>query len=520
MESQITKKDGSFNIKKNSSNKRKTHEQFIAECHLKVPTIKIIGVYKKATERVLCKCLVCGHEWNPIAGSLVSGHGCPHCADIQTGKRCKKSHEQYVLEVQRKNPSVDVVGKYNGSSINIVHRCRKCGHEWSAKPANILSGTSCPRCANKYTKSNDEWLQEFHSKNTHNIIPLTPYVNSHTKITCRCNECKNIFSSSPYVLLRNSNCPKCAIKINARKATKTHQLFVEEIKDNNPSIEVVGTYEHAHKKIKFACKLCGYEWNATPSHVLHGTGCPCCNGREQLSYEQVIARIKNPTIKIVGNYINKNTRVLCKCDICGKEWYAIPNNLIKGTGCPNCKNIRSGLNQRKNIEDFKNEMKQLHPEIELLSDYKGANKKITIKIIDTDEVREVTPSALYLSGRYDSRNYKGEQVIAKVLDKYNIAYIHGKRFNDLRGKRNPLEYDFYLPKERIAIEFQGEQHFRAVSYFGGKEKFVIQQKHDEKKRDYAKNNNIRLIEIKYFDFDNIEEILIKELKLGTAETAG
>jgi hypothetical protein len=34
------------------------------------------------------------------------------------------------------------------------------------------------------------------------------------------------------------------------------------------------------------------------------------------------------------------------------------------------------------------------------------------------------------------------------------------------------------------------------------------------KRDYCKKNNIKLIEIPYWDFDNIEEILDKELKLN------
>lgn len=43
---------------------------------------------------------------------------------------------------------------------------------------------------------------------------------------------------------------------------------------------------------------------------------------------------------------------------------------------------------------------------------------------------------------------------------------------------------------------------------------TIQDEHDKRKRNYAKEHNINLLEIWYYDMDNIEEILIKELNLG------
>jgi hypothetical protein len=51
-----------------------------------------------------------------------------------------------------------------------------------------------------------------------------------------------------------------------------------------------------------------------------------------------------------------------------------------------------------------------------------------------------------------------------------------------------------------------------VKFFRG-ENFGIQQKIDQIKREYCKNNNIKLLEIPYWDFDKIEEILNKELSL-------
>lgn len=64
---------------------------------------------------------------------------------------------------------------------------------------------------------------------------------------------------------------------------------------------------------------------------------------------------------------------------------------------------------------------------------------------------------------------------------------------------------FYLTDYNLAIEYQGEQHYRPIDYFGGKEKFEVQQKRDNIKRDYCKNNNINLLEIPYYK--NVEEEL-------------
>lgn len=48
------------------------------------------------------------------------------------------------------------------------------------------------------------------------------------------------------------------------------------------------------------------------------------------------------------------------------------------------------------------------------------------------------------------------------------------------------------------------------------EKFEIQKEHDKKKKEYAESHNIELLEIWYWDFDNIEKILEKELAVKAA----
>jgi hypothetical protein len=54
------------------------------------------------------------------------------------------------------------------------------------------------------------------------------------------------------------------------------------------------------------------------------------------------------------------------------------------------------------------------------------------------------------------------------------------------------------------IEYNGEQHY--IDKFG-KEKFIQQQRNDKMKHEYCNRKNIKLINIPYWEFDNIENIL-------------
>ena len=109
---------------------------------------------------------------------------------------------------------------------------------------------------------------------------------------------------------------------------------------------------------------------------------------------------------------------------------------------------------------------------------------------------------------------KGEQKIKKVLDIFNIKYDIHKEFEGLVGLKNGLlSYDFYLPVNNLLIEYQGNFHDGSNGEYT-QINLEAQQEHDRRKRQYAQDNNINLLEIWYWDFDNIEEILKKELKIN------
>src|SRR3954468_17708030 len=63
-----------------------------------------------------------------------------------------------------------------------------------------------------------------------------------------------------------------------------------------------------------------------------------------------------------------------------------------------------------------------------------------------------------------------------------------------------LELDFYCEEKKLALEYQGIQHYEYVPFFHGEvniEKFEQQQARDQRKRSCAKAAGVTLIEVPY-----------------------
>jgi hypothetical protein len=57
--------------------------------------------------------------------------------------------------------------------------------------------------------------------------------------------------------------------------------------------------------------------------------------------------------------------------------------------------------------------------------------------------------------------------------------------------------DIYLPKLGLAVEYQGEQHFRPIAAFGGEQAFAKNQERDKRKRDLCKKNGVTVVDVRF-----------------------
>lgn len=356
-----------------------------------------------------------------------------------------------------------------------------------------------------------------------NIEVLEEYNGAHTKILHRCKTCLNEWGAYPNNALKGHGCSVCNYKKNGINKTKKHEDFVLQIDSN---IELLQKYEGAKKPMSCRCKLCNYIWNVKNAEGLLRTGCPNCAGIVTLTHEEFIEKVSktlNKNTKIIGRYINTNTPIECECLICGNRWFTISERLINSCGCKKCADKFNGFQKRKTHEQFTQELYNVNPNVELLGKYIYAKDTILCKCNVCNFVWTPVASSLLCGiGCPMCASSKGEIILSKYMKKYNIVYISQKSFANLNGiGGKPLSYDFYLPQYNLLIEFQGEQHERPVEHFGGQKQFETQQEHDKRKREYAENNNINLLEIWYYDIDNIESILLEKinnLKLGSVET--
>lgn len=97
---------------------------------------------------------------------------------------------------------------------------------------------------------------------------------------------------------------------------------------------------------------------------------------------------------------------------------------------------------------------------------------------------------------------RGEIKIHEILERAELNFIEEYSFPGLNSSNGrPLRFDFVVFDDDgeidFIIEYQGKQHYQAVSKFGGKQGFYQQKYNDDKKRRFCSLNNYTLIEIPY-----------------------
>lgn len=305
-----------------------------------------------------------------------------------------------------------------------------------------------------------------------------------------------------------------------KKNQKTHEQYIEELKDKNVHFDkfiFLSNYINAKTKIHCKCKVCGYEWDTLPVVLLRGSDCKqCFDNKRKLTHEEFLSRIGD-NIQILTKYATNHDKVLCRCKIDKHEWMARPADLMRGIGCPKCKASKVGDLTRKTHDEFLKDFSKLNKNnISILGIYKNNRTKIKCICNNCNTVFYANPKTLLKnSGCPICFISNGESIISNYLNINNINYVPQKRFYDLRGVNGGvLSYDFYLPDYNILIEYQGKQHYCPVDAFGGEEYYKIQIEHDNRKRNYAKSQNMRLLEICYVDYNNIEQILSEKLNIN------
>ena len=296
---------------------KKTHAEHVAEIAAKNPNVEIIGKITGYDDKVLTRCLICGHEWETKPKNLKSRRGCPECAKVRKANALKLTHAEQIAAIAEKNPNVEVLGEITRDNKKVLCRCKICHHEWEARPASLKQKQGCPECkktkvANALKLTHAEHVAAIYKANP-NVEVLEEIKGANEKVLCRCKLCGHEWHGRPADLKDGHGCPKCA-----RNIKLSHREQVEAIAKVNPNIEVLGEITSDHDKVLCRCKICGHEWNARPARLKNTKlknrrGCPRCAKHGFYSYDSgklyiMVDDLNVPTMMKIGVSVDEDER--------------------------------------------------------------------------------------------------------------------------------------------------------------------------------------------------------------------
>ena len=403
--------------------------------------------------------------------------------------------------------------EYKGNKEKVKIMCKEHG-VFEQIPFKHLYNQGCRKCSKnaKYTTISFIEKAKLSHGYKYNYSKIN-YTNCKTKVTIICKE-HGEFLQTPNSHLKGKGCKKCA---NKKLRTDRSMGKDEFIKKSIIAHKGIYSYEYVdyincETKVKIKCELHGCFYQRPYCH-LNGEGCKHC-GIEKGSKKRFLTleEFINRSIIIHGNkyvyektkYYGNNEKVKIICKIHG-EFEQIPSNHLQGNGCPKCQKRILGTSE------FIKESIMIHGDRYDYSivDFTFSKKKIKIICKYHGLFEQIAIKHLCGQGCPKCNMNHGERSVENFLSKNNFSHDCQKYLEGCIHV-NKLYFDFYLPDHNICIEYDGEQHFKSVEFFGGEEVFKLTKIRDEIKNEYCRIHGIRLIRIRYDE--DIESRLYWELR--------
>lgn len=374
----------------------------------------------------------------------------------------------------------------------------------------------------KFPKLLNDWD---YSKNL-NIDPYKLAPGANIKIWWICKNNHSWLTSLSHRAIGGTGCAQC----NGKKASKENNFaikypdkikFFDKAKNNFNPEDILA---HSGIKIYWKCEY-GHEWHETPySCMRRPTACKKCvsfgfkypqiakewdydkNNKspfELLPYSKKIVAWKclnghSYNVSIAGRIVHLNKGKKYVCPKCNSFGYKFPDLLYKWDYS---KNTKSPLEYSW-----------------------GSEKKVWWKCNDCNNSWKSTVASGIKNNCQKCNLFHNEQIMIKIMEEiYGIPYNKETidiTYNNKNIKQKTLIVDFcfMLNSKKYYIEYNGDQHYRPVS-FGSKNEKLTQFRFEQQKlrdkwlRKYCKTNNIILIEIdgRKYKYDKIKKYLAKQL---------
>ena len=340
------------------------------------------------------------------------------------------------------------------------------------------------------------------------------YVNNKTKVCIICPE-HGEFWQTPYKhAVRGQGCPKCARnkKLSTEdfieKANRVHNFKYDYSKVN---------YTGSYDKVVIICREHG-EFLQAAYHHLSGRGCYEC-AKNTISSK--LAKGKEDFIRKANlkheykysyehsQYVNRRTQILITCDKHG-DFLQVPKDHLSGCGCPKCGQESVAQKLSLTTEEFIQRAKEVHGSTYMYDkcQYINFNTPVLITCRNHGDFYQTPKAHIYDKCGCQQCIHKEQSFLFNKLKEHfvqeDILYEVTNHYLSWLGRKR---LDIYFPKYNIAVEYDGEQHFMPIDYFGGEVKFQETVIADTYKNELCAKNGCMLFRIKYgytdSDFKNL-----------------
>lgn len=432
-----------------------------------------------------------------------------------------------VKDTIEKNSNIKVLStEYINSGSNLKLLC-ECGDVFHVSYSRFKNGkTMCNKCSKRLQKKPIRWnykkAKEYIESKGCKLISNT-YVNVDSDLIVECKECGEDYNVPLYSFRKHKKhtCNKCSHQKTANMQKLSYKYVKSEV-ERDDCVLLSERYNKIADKLTIKCK-CGniFENSLAEMQAKDIRQCPDCgnklkNAQRKISYDDMV------------EYIEDNS----DCKMVSKECDGIRDDIDIVCGCGDIFTttfFRFKYNDKRQCDKCSGRIKW---NIDLVRDYVNENsdcKLISTTYINIDALMDFQCACgdIFSTSFDKFKGSRGKQYCnecsnrsrleGRSIDFFktnNIMYESEKTFNDCFNDESNylLRYDFYLPEYNTLIECDGIQHYEPTTFGGisiesAEENLLDLQHRDNIKNNYAKQNNINLVRIPYWELDNIEQVL-------------
>lgn len=299
------------------------------------------------------------------------------------------------------------------------------------------------------------------------------------KVLVGCTECGHEWLAFRWNILKKQSPAGCRLCANERKSRNSRlslEEAVEKLKEKHPKLILLSYNKKKNQpaRVSLECADCGKRFARHWSHLMTSDrcpGCPICSAEARregfVARDETIEKIQEVVESLDLQIVEIERRngklyIDVKCLVCGCLSNKAYSNLMRRHGCKACAAAKASERMMKSHEQYVKDVSARHGNaVEVLSPYKGDNKKVKLRCKDGHTWRAHAGSIL--QGRYcphcntpKKYSFVAIRWLESIAEKEGIKIEHAENGGERRFPDLNITVDGFCEETNTVYEFYGD----------------------------------------------------------------